>query len=263
MRLSVCLLVSLTLGATTLAAQTVAQHIAEGDNAGLMHPDVQLKHYQAALALDSMSYEANWKAARAIADVAKQIQGNADSLKNRRDSLYGVGRVFAERAIRADSTKPDGHYALAMVLGRLSRTKGSKERVRYAKIIFDEATKAVQIDSTYDLAHHVLGAWNAEVKRLSGIQRFFAKALFGGGFMDKANWNDAVMHLETAVRLAPNHIYHRLELAEVYVDLGKYSKAREQCQVIATLPEVDVMDAEYKKEAADLYKDIKNEKDET
>jgi tetratricopeptide (TPR) repeat protein len=249
--------------ALSLATQSPVNHIAEGDAAGPMHPDVQLHHYQAALAVDSTSYEANWKAARAIGDVAKQIQGNADSLKRRRDSLYAVGRVYAERAIRADSTKPDGHYVLAMILGRLSRTKGSKERVRYAKIIFDEATKAVQIDSTYDLAHHVLGAWHAEVKRLSGFQRFFAKALFGGGFMDRANWNDAVMHLETAVRLAPEHIYHRLELAEVYVDLGKYSKAREQLQAIAPLPVTDVMDPQYKKEAADLLADIKNEKDET
>jgi tetratricopeptide (TPR) repeat protein len=246
-----------------LVAQNPVNHIALGDSAGLMHPDVQLRHYQAALAIDSMSYEANWKAARAIADVAKQIQGNDDSLKHRRDSLYSVGRGLAERAIRADSTKADGHYVLSMVLGRLSRTKGSKERVRYAKIIYDEASRAVQIDSNYDNAHHVLGAWNAEVKRLSGIQRFFAKALFGGGFMDKANWGDAVKHLETAVRIAPNHIYHRLELAEVYTDLGRYSKAREQLQVIPTLREVDVLDGQYKKDAAALLADIKNVKDET
>jgi tetratricopeptide (TPR) repeat protein len=246
-----------------LVAQSPVNHVALGDSAGLKHPDVALRHYQAALAIDSLSYEANWKAARAIADVAKQIQGNADSLKRRRDSLYSVGRGYAERAIRADSTRADGHYALAMVLGRLSRTKGSKERVRYAKIIFDEATRAVQIDSNYDMAHHVLGAWNAEVKRLSGIQRFFAKALFGGGFMDRANWDDAVRHLERAVAIAPNHIYHRLELAEVYTDLGRYSKAREQLQVIPTLPEVDVLDGQYKKDAAALLADIKNEKDET
>jgi tetratricopeptide (TPR) repeat protein len=243
--------------------QSPVNHVALGDSAGLMHPDVALRHYQAALAIDSMSYEANWKAARAIADIAKQIQGNADSLKRRRDSLYSVGRGFAERAIRADSTRPDGHYALSMVLGRLSRTKGSKERVRYAKIIYDEASRAVQIDSNYDMAHHVLGAWNAEVKRLSGIQRFFAKALFGGGFMDKANWDDAVRHLQRAVALAPNHIYHRLELAEVYTDLGRYSKAREQLQAIATLPTADVLDAQYKEDAAALLKDIQNEKDET
>jgi len=249
--------------ALSFVAQNPVNHIALGDSAGLMHPDVQLRHYQAALAADSLSYEANWKAARAIADVAKQIQGNADSLKRRRDSLYAVGRVYAERAIRADSTKADGHYVLAMVLGRLSRTKGSKERVRYAKIIYDEATRAVQIDSTHDNAHHVLGAWNAEVKRLSGFQRFFAKALYGGGFMDKATWDDAVMHLKTAVRLRPDHIYHRLELAEVYVDLGKYSLARVQLQAIAALPPVDVLDPQYKEDAAALFKDIEKEKDET
>jgi hypothetical protein len=70
-----------------LLMQNPVNHVALGDSAGLMHPDVALRHYQAALAIDSMSYEANWKAARAIADIAKQIQGNADSLKRRRDSL--------------------------------------------------------------------------------------------------------------------------------------------------------------------------------
>ena len=247
----------------SLRAQTAADHIALGDSAGLRHPDVALRHYQAALAADSTNYEANWKAARAIADVAKQLQGNADSLKNRRDSLYSVGRGYAERAIRADSTKADGHYVMAMVLGRLSRTKGSKERVRYAKLIFDEATRAVEINPNHDNAHHVLGVWNAEVKRLSGFQRFFAKALFGGGFMSKANWDDAVDHLERAVAIHPDHIYHRLELAEVYADIGQNSKAREQLTIIATLPLADVLDGQYKEEAANLLTHIKDAKDRT
>jgi tetratricopeptide (TPR) repeat protein len=260
------LLVALAVaaGPSPLAAQTAAGHVALGDSAQpLLHPDVALRHYQAALALDSLSYEANWKAARAIADVAKQLEGDADSLKRRRDSLYTVGRGYAERAVRADSMGADGHYAVAMTLGRLSRTKGSKERVRFAKLIFDEATRAVALDPSHDGAHHVLGAWHAEVKRLSAIQRFFAKALFGGGFMSVANWDDAVRHLQRAVALNPQHIYHRLELAEVYEDLGQYSKAREQLTVIPTLPIADVMDAQYKREAAEFLDDIKNEKDRT
>jgi len=261
MRLSLVLIAPLICG--SLTAQSVAQHVAAGDSAGLMHPDVQLRHYQAALAVDSLSYEANWKAARAIADVAKQIQGNDDSLKHRRDSLYAVGRIYAERAVRADSTQADGHYAVAMVLGRLSRTKGSKERVKYAKIIYDEATRAVQIKPNHNFAHHVLGAWNAEVERLSGFQRFFAKALFGGGFMSKANWDDAVAHLERAVAIRPDWIFHRLELAQIYTDVGAYSKAREQLMAIPALPTQDVLDPQYRREAADLLEKIKNEKDQT
>lgn len=254
-------LVALLLAAP-LAAQTVAEHVAMGDSAQpFLHPDVALQHYREALALDSLDFAANWKAARALADVAKQLTG--DDTKAQRDSLYSVGRVYAERALRIDSTRAEGHYVVALVLGRLSRTRGGRERVRFAQIIYDQATRTIQIDSTMDGAWHILGAWHAEVKRLSGFTRFFAKALFGAGFMDKANWADAQRNLERAVALRPEHVYHRLELAQVYVDVGKYARAREQLTTIATLPISDVMDPSYKRDAAKLLADIHDKKDES
>jgi len=250
------------LVAAPLAAQTAAEHIALGDSANpFLHPNVALRHYREALALDSLNFAANWKAARAMADIAKQLEG--DSTKDRRDSLYSVGRTYAERALRIDSVHAEGHYVVALVLGRLSRTRGGKERVRFARIIYDEAMRAAQIDSTLDGAWHVLGAWNAEVKRLSGFTRFFAKALFGAGFMDKANWEDAQRFLERAVAIRPSHVYHRLELAQVYIDVGKYSRAREQLTTIETLPIGDVMDPTYKREAARLLAEIRDKKDES
>jgi tetratricopeptide (TPR) repeat protein len=254
-------LVALLLAAP-LAAQTVAEHVAMGDSAEpFLHPDVALRHYREALALDSLDFAANWKAARALADVAKQLTG--DDTKAQRDSLYSVGRVYAERALRIDSTRAEGHYVVALVLGRLSRTRGGRERVRFAQIIYDQATRTIQLDSTMDGAWHILGAWHAEVKRLSGFTRFFAKALFGAGFMDKANWADAQRNLERAVALRPEHVYHRLELAQVYVDVGKYTRAREQLTTIATLPISDVMDPSYQRDAAKLLADIRDKKDES
>ena len=68
-------------------------------------------------------------------------------------------------------------------------------------------------------------------------------------------------HLQKAVEINPQHIYHRLELAEVYVDLDQYSKAREQLKVIATLPNYDVLDHQYKDDAVALLDEIKNKKD--
>lgn len=255
--------VALLLLAAPAAAQlTVAEHIARGDAAfTALKPAEALPHFQAAIAADSTSYEALWKATRAIADVAKQIEGGTKAEEQRRDSLYTLGRGYAEAAVRANPQGADGHYVLAMVIGRLSRTKGSKERVKFAKVIFDEATKALELNANHDAAHHVLGAWHAEVKRLSGIQRFFAKALFGGGFMSEASWDKAVEHLERAVAINPNHVYHRLELAEVYVDLDRYSKARELLASIAPLPVGDVLDPRYKQEAATLLQEIRDKKD--
>jgi regulator of microtubule dynamics protein 3 len=241
-----------------LAAQgTVAEHIARGDSLrAALASAAALRHFQEALVLDSTSYEANWKAAREIADVAKQLLG--DSVSARRDSLYTVGRGYAERAVRADSTAANGHFALALVLGRLSLTKGKKERVKYAKVIYDEALRATQIDSMHDGANHILGQWNAEVRRLSGFERFFAKALFGGGFMDKANWADAVKYLTRAVSLNPQHVYHRLALAAVYVDLDSTAQATRELEAIATLPTADPMDPIYRSWAAEALADLKN-----
>src|SRR5213082_4147463 len=255
MRGAASLLICLALPAV-LAAQaqpTVAEHIALGDSAhAALAPQQALGHYRAALARDSTNYAALWKAGREAVDIAKQIAGNDDSSKQVRDSLYAAARAYGEAAVRVNPNGADGHFTVAQALGRMSRTKGGKERVRFAKLIYDEGMKAIALDSTLDGAYHLVGAWHAEVKRLSWIQRKAAALLFGGGFLGKGNWHDAEAYLEKAVALDPRKIFHRLELGEVYIDLGQYSKARAELRAVSTLPVTDVLDPEYKKEAAQL-----------
>ncbi len=248
---------------TTLAAQDdVGARLAAGDAAyDAFRADAAVRAFEAVLAIDSTHYDANWKAARSLVDVAKQLVGDADSLKRRRDSLYSVARAYAERALRVDAGAAEGHFALALAVGQLSRTRGGKERVRFARLIYDEASRALAIDSTHDGAHHILGAWHAEVKRLSGIQKFFAKTLFGGGFLDRGSWEAAITHLERAIALRPTYVFHRLELADVLVDRKRYSDARAQLAAIAPLPQSDVMDAQYQRDAAALAERIRDKQD--
>ncbi len=255
-------LVLAALPAAPLVAQDIPALLARGDSAyDAFDASGAVNAFEAVLALDSSQYDANWKAARSLVDVAKQVTGRDDSLKRRRDSLYTVARGYAERAIRADSTRADGHFALALALGQLSRTRGGKDRVRFAKLIYDEASRAIAIDSTHDGAQHILGAWHAEVKRLSGIQKFFAKTLFGGGFLDRGSWDAAIDHLQRAVALRPDYVFHRLELAEVLVDRKRYSEARELLASIPPLPQSDVMDAQYQRDAAALAERIRDKRD--
>src|SRR5881397_3722478 len=266
MRRAAPLLLSLLVPARAGAQThpTVAEHIVLGDSAhAALVPAQALQHYRAALAADSTNYAALWRAGRELVDIAKQVQGKDDSSKHLRDSLYIVARAYGDVVVWVNPTGADGHFTVGQALGRLSCTRGGKEWVRFAKIIYDEGMKAIEFDSTHDGAHHLIGAWHAEVKRLSGFQKFFAKALFGGGFLDKGNWEDAQKYLARAVALKPQNIFHRLELAEVYVDVGKYSKAREQLSALATLPIADVLDHTYQHNAAQLLEDIKGEKDET
>lgn len=248
-----CVVFCLVTGAiaTGTAAQSPADHVAMGVTASQAH-DLRtgLAHYEAALADDSTTYEANWRAAMALLDLGEEIP---DSVKSpERDSLYARAEILARRAVEADSSRPEGHFALAASVGRASLTLGKKERIRRAALIRDEARRAIAIDSTYDGAYHVLGRWHAEIMRLSGFSRFFAKRFLGAGIFKEASWDSAVVNLEKAVALDPGRIYHRLELAEVYADRKRYDEARAQIGEIETLPEREIRDSSYKREAGEL-----------
>ena len=55
----------------------------------------------------------------------------------------------------------------------------ARARVRLARVIRDEALRATELNSQHDGALHVLGRWNAEIQRLPGITKFFAKTFPG------------------------------------------------------------------------------------
>jgi hypothetical protein len=235
------------------APQAVHDHITMGV-AAIQNHDLPtgLAHFEAALALDSMSYEANWRAALALLDEGEAIP---DSVKSpHRDSLYARAESLARRAVAADSTRAEGHFALAAAIGRASLTMGKKERIRRAATIRDEALRTLAIDPRHDGAYHIMGRWNAEIMRLSGFSRFFAKKFLGAGIFGKASWDEATSDMEKAVALDPARLYHRLELAEIYADRKRYADARKELGAIATLPDREIMDPVYRARAADLAK---------
>ncbi len=216
-------------------------------------PAEALKHYLNAVAVEPGNFELLWRISRTQADVASTL-----SDKGRRDNLYALARSYGETAIRADSARAEGYFVLARALGLLARTKGSKERVKFAKQIYDAASKALERDPNHDGAHHVIGAWHAEILRLSGVARFFAKTFLGADFFGIASWDSAATHLERAVAIDPRHVFHRLELAEIYIDLKRYGDARQQLTTLLELPDRNISDPAYKKEARKLLKKIKD-----
>jgi hypothetical protein len=235
------------------AAQTSDARFATIDSLhDALKPVFEMVELKGMLAADSAGYPALWRAARAEVDIARLIKSEHESSRALRDSVYEVAADYARRAVAADSLGAEGHFTVALALGELSRTRGGKERVRFARSIYDEAARAIALDSLHDGAEHILGAWHAEIMRLSSVQRFFAKTLFGAGFMNRAAWDSAVVHLQRAVAIKPDYLFHRLELAQVYADLERWAEADEQLAVIPGLAPTDVLDGEHRAAAAAL-----------
>jgi len=257
MRRSAIAFVLAALFAAPAAAQSAADHVQLGVQATDQR-DLRsaLQHFEAALAVDSLNYEANWRGSDALVDIGKQTP---DSIRSpERDAMYAKAEVWARRAVAANANGADGHFALAQAIGRASLTLGKKERVKRAKEIRDEALKAVELDPRHDGAYHVLGRWNAEIMRLSGIQRFFAKSFLGGEVFNQASWANGFQYMEKAVQLRPDYIYHHLDLAEMYIDEERWADARTQLEMIGTLPVIDAADPHYKTEATRLLTSIQN-----
>ena len=209
-----------------------------------------LQHYEAAVAVDSALTEGLWKAANAAIDLGEFNDAE-------RESYYARGERLARLAVKSNPNSAEAHFALAKALGRVALSKGKREKVKYAGEVHDEATAALKLDQTNAGALHVFGMWNAEIMRLSRIERWAARNLLGGGVLGEASWDNAQVYLERAVSIEPNRITHHLDLGGVYADRGETAKAREQYEMIARLPVTDYNDPHYKQLAEGRLRDLR------
>jgi tetratricopeptide (TPR) repeat protein len=248
-------LLAIALMATRSVAQdAVATNIARGDSAyATFDVSAALAAYEAAITADSTNVDALGKASRTAVDLGESL-----SDANQRKELFRKGERYARLAVATDSTSAEAWFHLARSLGRTALSLGVRDRVKYAVEIRKAAQRALALQPDHAGALHVLGMWNAEVKRLSGVELFFARRFLGGGVLGQANWKDAVSYMERAVEVDPDRIVHRLDLAGVYVDVGEKDKARATYEsIVAATARTDVNDPIYKKQAEEALKRLR------
>lgn len=234
-------------------SQTASEHIALGDQEqAAFRPAAAVEHYEAAIALEPNNSVALGKASRSTVDVGEQTSDAAE-----RKALFLKGEQLARRAVEADPKDAESHFHLARALGRAALSVGVRERVKYATEIRAEALEALQLDPNHPGALHVMGVWNAEIMRLNGIQRFFAKNVLGGRTLGEANWNEAISYMQRAIAVDPERLAHHLDLAQIYVDVGDKAKAREAFEFVVRGKQTDFNDPGYKREAEQALKNLK------
>ena len=250
---SALVLVTLALAPLRLRAQTTTEHIALGDKDHLaMNAPGAFHHYEQAIKSDPTSYEALWKATREAVDVGEY---HPDATERAR--LYAVAELYARRAVAANPADAEAPAQLARALGRKALSLGKKDQVKYAGDVRSNALDALKINPKHSGALHVMGKWNYEVLRLSGLTRFLAKTFLGGKVFDSASWDDAQRFLEESAALDPGRVIHHLDLARVHVARGNTNKAREQYELAIKGTPSDYNDRKYQSEAADELKNLR------
>jgi tetratricopeptide (TPR) repeat protein len=247
------LAMALTLAvAPGLRAQAANEHIALGDRdyADRKAPNARV-HFLAALSVEPKSYEALWKASRVEVDLAESLPAGAAQ-----DSVMTSARRHAEEAIAVNPDDAEGHFSLARAVGRKALSVGTMDRIKFSKVVRAEALAALAHDSTHAGALHVLGMWNAEIMRVNGLARAFAKTFLGAQVFALASWDSAQALLERSVRNDPARIVHHLDLGAIYADRGDKARAREQFLLVEQAPIREFNDPLYKRQAAERLRKL-------
>ena len=253
--LSICFTLFCFIALPVLAqegiADSAAKYLAIGDDlAARWDYNGAADAYLTVINFDPNNYEAHWKAGDQYTEIADRFD-----VKHQKESYFGQARVLCERAIKINPKGHEGHFRLAVALGRLALFKGGKEKIRLSKMIKAEADTAIGLNPQADLVYHLLGRWHQNIANLSGVLKFFARVLYGG--VPPGSNEEAMDMFEKAIEIDPNHIEHHLELARTYQFMKKNELMREPLEMVLALPVVEQDDPEFKKEAEKMLKKLK------
>jgi len=161
-------------------------------------------------------FQAAEKAGRADAFVLQKIARQYSDLMTElptRDEKRAFATQALEYSRRAAAVEPGNAVnvlSVAISLGKLALVSDAGDKVRYSRMVREEAERSLALDPNYAWAHHILGRWHHEVADLGTASRAAVRFLFGG--LPTASAAESVRHLERAVALEPDELQHHLEL---------------------------------------------------
>ena len=207
--------------------------------------------YDSLLISSEDSSDVLWRLARVyvcMGDIAPRDQ---------KQHLYRRAGAFAERAITADSTKPEGHTWRAAALGNIAMFEGAKTKVQLCTVIKSELDEAIKLNPKDDIAYSILGSFYMALGNISWVERQLA-AIFLGGIPD-GEYVEAEESLKRAISLSPTTIRHHFELGRLYSYEDRNEEAIEEFRKAASLPALLIRDVRTQRFATERIKRLREE----
>jgi tetratricopeptide (TPR) repeat protein len=208
--------------------------------------------YLKALEINPASYEAAWRAGDQTTEFANKLPAKDKAGK---EAAFEKARQLCTKAITIDRKGYEGHFRLAVALGRLALFRGGKEKINLAKKVKAEGDTAVALNPNADLAWHLIGRWHQDLANLNWALRAVAKIIFGG--IPPGSNEEAAAAFQKAIAINPNHVEHHLELARTYKLMGKKELMKAPLEKALSLPSVEEDDPAFKAEAREMLAKLK------
>jgi tetratricopeptide (TPR) repeat protein len=198
------LAVWILLAAVPAASQEAAALIAAGDVLYEQRADpaqvrLAVEKYGEAARRDSASYEARWKAARALFYLGRISAGEDDK---KRIFLEAIGR--SKQAVRLEPGGVEGHFWLGANYAEYGQARGALKSLFLRDDIVNEMNAVLRIDPKFGC-----GAAYITLGRV----HFKVPAFFGGSLKKSRE------HLEKARDICPRETTTLLYLAETYWEM--------------------------------------------
>lgn len=207
------------------------------------------------LQLDPENFEATAKSSRGYIDLGDMIPDTDPAAREQKLKEYRTAEEYARKAVRLDPHNTWGHFYVAASLGKIASLSSVSKQIDLAGEIRAEVEKSLDADPQNGFAYHIYGIWHRKMAEVGHTSRMLAST-FLWRTIPKGDLNTSVEYLKKAIALNPKVISHYLELGKTYISLGKYDLARASLKTSLAQPIQFSDDANHKKEAEKLLKDI-------
>ncbi len=240
-------------------SQTAADHLKAGDQYYAQFDDNKaLEEYRRALELEPENYEALWKIARALIDVADALPPKEPGTLTKQKKMYAEAEEYARRAVKLNPNDTWGHFFLSAAMGKRALMLGKKEQIEMSREVKAEIEKALELDPNNDLAYHALGRWHRRMAEIGGVKRALGGLFYGD--IPRGSFEESEKCFKRAIEIRPDYTNHYLELGRTYLAMGKRDLAIQAFEKCLECPITTSKCELYKKEASEELARLKGRK---
>jgi tetratricopeptide (TPR) repeat protein len=221
-------------------------YIAKGDESYNKFDNVEaLSYYEQALKIAPNNFEILLRLVKTYNAAGEEYY----EYRKRTEAEYYINKAL-ETADKFKNKFPDSSAAysyLAMSNGNIALFRGGKEKIKYAKLVEDNAKKSISMNPNAYLPYIILGIYYREIAGLSWLERAFANTFLGG--VPSGSYEESVSMLKKALSIDQNMIVANFQLAKTYRQMEMESEEKTLLQKVLKLPIRDFRDKFAKEKA--------------